>query len=50
MMRNTVGYLVSSIFLEQWGKSKGFKNKNYRIRFAFVEYGVHLRTSRVDDE
>lgn len=49
MTHNTVGYLVSFIFLEQWEKLKGFK-KNYRIRFAFVEFGVHLRTSRVDDE
>lgn len=27
MTHNTVGYLVSSIFLEQWGKLKGFKKK-----------------------
>lgn len=50
MTHNTVGYLVSSIFLEQWEKLKGFKNKNYWVRFASVEFGVHLRTSRVGDE
>lgn len=49
MAHNTVGYLVSSIFLEQWGKLKGFK-KNLKIRFACVEFEMRLGTSRVDDE
>lgn len=40
---------MSPIVSEQWEGLWGFKQENYRIGFAFVEFAVHLRTSRVDD-